>query len=256
MELGLRDKVAIVTGASRGIGKAIASALAAEGCRLVVIARGAQALHEAAAEFRSAGAEVLALSVDVTLSDALADVVEQTLASYGRIDILVHNAGGSRGQDVFDTSDDDWHAALALNVVALSNFARLVAPVMSAQGSGRIIAISSIFGRESGGRTSYNALKAALISLTKSLALQLAPRNILVNSIAPGSILFPGSSWDRRVKADPEGMEDFVQKNLPLGRFGAPEEVAALVVFLASAASSLITGSCITVDGGQSRSNI
>jgi 3-oxoacyl-[acyl-carrier protein] reductase len=127
---------------------------------------------------------------------------------------------------------------------------------MSQQGGGRIIAISSIFGREAGGRTAYNALKAASISLTKSLAMQLAPQNILVNSVAPGSILFPGSSWDRRVKENPRGMEEFVRSNLPLGRFGSPAEVAALVVFLASAASSLIAGACIPVDGAQSRSNI
>ncbi len=256
MELGLQSKVAIVTGASRGIGKAIASGLAAEGCRLAIIARGRETLAEATAELRRAGAEALAIPADLTITKHIEYAVEQAMAAYGRIDILVHNAGGAQGQDIFDTTDADWQTGLALNVVALSQFARLVAPIMGEQGGGRIIAISSVYGRESGGRTPYNALKAASISLTKSLALQFARQNILVNSVAPGSILFSGSSWDRRVKADPAGMEDFVKHNLPLGRFGAPEEVAALVVFLASTASSLITGSCITVDGAQSRSNI
>ena len=127
---------------------------------------------------------------------------------------------------------------------------------MSKQGGGRIIAISSIFGRESGGRTAYNALKAASISLTKSLAHQFAPNNILVNSVAPGSLLFPGSSWDRREQADPEGIAAFVRSELPLGRFGTPEEVAAVVAFLASAPASLVSGACIPVDGAQSHSNI
>jgi len=113
-----------------------------------------------------------------------------------------------------------------------------------------------VFGRESGGRTAYNSLKAALISLTKSLACQFAPNNILVNSVAPGSLLFPGSSWDRRLQADPERIAAFVKSDLPLGRFGKPEEVAAVVVFLASQQASLISGACIPVDGAQSHSNI
>ncbi|GER83448.1 MAG: SDR family oxidoreductase [Thermogemmatispora sp.] len=256
MDLGLEEKVAIVTGASRGVGKAIARALGAEGCRLAIIARGRKALEETAEELRGAGVEVLTIAADLMIPQNIERSVQDVMDRYGRIDILVHNAGGARGQTIFDTSDEDWHDALALNVLALSHFARLVAPIMSRQGGGRIIAISSIFGRESGGRPAYNALKAASISLTKSLARQFAPNNILVNSVAPGSLLFPGSSWDRRRQADPESIEAFVKSELPLGRFGTPEEVAAVVVFLASSAASLVSGACIPVDGAQSRSNI
>ncbi len=256
MDLGLQNKVALITGTSRGVGKAIATNLAAEGCRLVIIARGREALEETAEELQRTGAEVLAIAADMTVLADIEQSVQQALAHYGHIDILVHNAGGAKGQDIFDTSWQDWHKALALNVLALSSLAKLIVPAMIQQGSGRIIAISSIYGREAGGRTAYNALKAASISLTKALARQLAPHNILVNSVAPGSLLFAGSSWERRLQADPAGMQAFIKNELPLERFGTPEEVAAVVVFLASSLASLVSGACIPVDGAQSHSNI
>jgi len=256
MDLGLSQKVAIVTGASRGVGKAIANVLAVEGCRLSIIARGRKALEDTASELWSNGTEVLPIIADLMVAQDIEAVVQATMKHYGQIDILVHNAGGAKGQNIFDTSDEDWQEALALNVLALSRLARLVAPIMSNQGGGRIIAISSIFGRETGGRTAYNALKAASISLTKSLARQFAPNNILVNSVAPGSLLFPGSSWDRREQADPERIAAFVKSELPLGRFGTPEEIAYVVAFLASPLASLVSGACIPVDGAQSHSNI
>jgi 3-oxoacyl-[acyl-carrier protein] reductase len=256
MDLGLQGKVAIITGASRGVGRAIASGLAAEGCRLSIVARGRKALEETADNLWSSGTETLAIVADLTVAQDVDRIVQATMDHFGKIDILVHNAGGAKGQNIFDTSDGDWEEALALNLLALTRLAKLVAPIMSQQGEGRIITISSIFGRESGGRTAYNSLKAALISLTKSLARQFAPNNILVNSVAPGSLLFPGSSWDRRQQADPERIAAFVKSDLPLGRFGTPEEVAALVVFLASRQASLISGACLPVDGAQSHSNI
>ncbi|HLX39254.1 MAG TPA: SDR family oxidoreductase [Ktedonobacteraceae bacterium] len=256
MELGLQGKVALITGASRGVGRAIAFALASEGCRLALVARGRKTLEETAAELWGKDIEVLPIVADLMVAQDIEIVVQETMQQFGRIDILVHNAGGAKGQNIFDTSDEDWQDALALNVLALSRLAKLVAPGMSRQGGGRIIAISSIFGRETGGRTAYNALKAASISLTTSLARQFAPSNILVNSIAPGSLLFPGSSWDRRKQADPDRIEAFVKSELPLGRFGTPEEIAVVVAFLASPLASLISGACIPVDGAQSHSNI
>ncbi|MEO8973057.1 MAG: SDR family oxidoreductase [Ktedonobacteraceae bacterium] len=256
MDLGLQGKVALITGASRGVGKAIAFQLANEDCRLALVARGRKTLEETAAELWSKGIEVLPIVADLMVAQDIEIVVQETIQQFGRIDILVHNAGGAKGQNIFDTSDEDWQDALALNVLALSRLAKLVAPIMSQQGGGRIIAISSIFGRETGGRTAYNALKAASISLTKSLARQFAPDNILVNSIAPGSLLFPGSSWDRRKQADPDRIAAFVKSELPLGRFGTPEEIAVVVAFLASPHASLISGACIPVDGAQSHSNI
>jgi 3-oxoacyl-[acyl-carrier protein] reductase len=256
MDLGLQGKVALITGASRGVGKSIAFTLASEGCRLALVARGRKALEETASELWGQRVEVLPIVADLMIDQDIEIVVQETIQQFGRIDILVHNAGGAKGQNIFDTSDEDWQDALALNVLALSRLAKLVAPEMSQQGGGRIIAISSIFGRETGGRTAYNALKAASISLTKSLARQFAPDNILVNSIAPGSLLFPGSSWDRRKQADPDRIAAFMKSELPLGRFGTPEEIAVVVAFLASPLASLVSGACIPVDGAQSHSNI
>jgi len=256
MDLGLRGKHAIVTGASRGIGMAIARELAAEGCNLTIAARGQEGLDAAARELRERGVTVATVAVDLSSVDGCQRLVERAMEHAGRLDILVHNAGGSKGGSFEETTDEQWKAALDLNLLAAVRLARLVVPFMRRQGGGRIITISSVFGREAGGRIEYNAAKAAEISATKAMARELAPDNILVNTVAPGSILFPGGSWDRRMRADPEGIAELVRREIPLGRFGRPEEVAAMVVFLASERASLITGACINVDGGQSRSNI
>src|SRR5689334_12138273 len=143
MDLQLHGKVAIVTGASRGIGKAIAATLAAEGCHLAIVAHGRKALEDAAAELRDQGATVQEIVADLTEPEASASIVEITMGHYGKIDIVVHNAGGAKGQDIFDTSDQEWEDALALNILALTRLVRLVAPIMSRQGEGRIITISS-----------------------------------------------------------------------------------------------------------------
>lgn len=257
MDLRLTDKVAIVTGSSRGIGKAIASGLAAEGCALTLCARTPEVLEGAAAESRARGARVLAVTADLTRSEDPARVAEATLQAYGRVDVLVNNAGGARNAGPFlETTDAAWQAALDLNLLAAVRLSRLVAPAMRQAGGGAIVNISSIWGRESGGTATYNAVKAAEISLAKSLSRELAPLNIRVNSVAPGSILFPGGSWDRRLQADPKGITDFMRANIPFGRFGTPEEVADVVVFLCSARATWVTGACLPVDGGQSRSNL
>ena len=257
MDLGLTDKVAIVTGASRGIGKGIALRLADEGCRVATCARGEEALLVAAAEIEARGVDVLALPLDLTEAGAAQRLVEATVERFGRLDVLVNNIGGNRRKPFAETTDDDWDAILELNLKAHLRCSRAAIPPMRANG-GAILFVSSIFGREAGGPglSIYNTTKSALISVAKIMALELAADGIRVNSLAPGSIRFPGGSWDRRVKADPEGMKKFIEQNLPVGRFGTVEEVADVAAFLVSERASLVTGACLNVDGGQSRSLI
>lgn len=256
MDLGLVDKVVMVTGASRGIGKTIAEGFAQEGARLSICGRNAETLESAAQSMSTFGVEVFAKAADVTQGAEAEAFAEETLRHYGRIDVLVNNVGGSRYTPTLEISDREWHDILDLNLVSAARMSRAVIPAMKKQHGGAIIMISSVWGRESGGHITYNASKAAQISLCKALARELAGDGIRVNSVAPGSILFPGGGWERRMKADPEGMAEFVKREMPLGRFGKPEEIANVVAFLASGRASLVTGACINVDGCQSRSNI
>jgi 3-oxoacyl-[acyl-carrier protein] reductase len=252
MDLGLKDKVAIVTGGSRGIGRAIALGLASEGCHVAVCARGEEKLRETEAEIAAKGVRTFAMPLDVTDGAAIDSFIERTATEMGRIDILVNNAGGARPGD----DDEAWQGVMDLNLMAAVRASRAVVPHLRTQGGGAIVNITSIWGREGGGTPTYNAAKAAMTSHAKNLGLQLAGEGIRVNSVAPGSIRFPGGGWDRRVQADPEGMARFVKDNIPAGRFGTAEEVANVVVFLCSPAANWVTAASLNVDGGQSRSNI
>ncbi len=258
MDLELNGKVAIVTGSSRGIGKYIAERLLQEGCSVTICARGADELERTKKELEESGGRVLALTGDLTEAKEPQRVVNETIERFGRVDILVNNVGGNRRKSFEDTTDEDWNDILELNFASHVRCSRAAIPHLKGEGGGSIVFISSIFGREAGGRglSIYNTTKSALISLAKIMALELAEDGIRVNSVAPGSIRFPGGSWDRRVKEQPEQMKEFIEANLPIGRFGTADEVADVVAFLVSRRASLITGACLNVDGGQSHSLI
>ena len=256
MDLGLKDKVALVTGASRGIGKRIAAALAAEGARVCICARGADALAEAAADLAGRGAEVEATAQDVTTPEGAIAVVEAANNRFGGLDILVNNVGGAKWTPFVEIDDAEWNDSINLSLLSAVRVSRAAIPLLEARGGGSIVHIASIFGRETGGPIAYNAAKAALISLGANLAIEAAKKNIRVNTVAPGSILFPGGSWERRMKENPAQIQAFIEANIPFGRFGTPEEVADVVAFLASDRAKWVTGACINVDEGQSKSNI
>ena len=259
MDLGLGDKIAIVTGSSRGLGLASARALVAEGCRVCICARGEEQLAQAAIEVEAMAKKpgmVAAVQADVSTEAGVQLVIERTVETFGGLDILVNNVGKATGTDILATSDAEWQAAFDDTLFPAIRASRAAVPHMKARGGGVILMIASIWGRESGGRMTYNAVKAAEISLAKAMAQQLAPMNIRVNSVAPGSILFPGGSWHKRQQSDPQFIADMINRALPFGRLGRADEVGNVVAFLASSKASWVSGASITVDGCQSKSNI
>ncbi|MGQ0733966.1 MAG: SDR family NAD(P)-dependent oxidoreductase [Acidobacteriota bacterium] len=256
MDLQLTGKVAVVTGSSRGLGFATARALIGEGCHVAICARGAERLQAAADQLAAeaaSGAQVFALSTDVSTAEGVTRLIDETIHRFGGLDVLVNNVGLARGGALEETPDAVWQEAFDQTLFPAIRASRAAAPHLRRRGGGAIVMVSSIFGREAGGRMTYNAVKAAEISLTKSLAQQFAKDNVRVVSVAPGSILFPGGSWDARQTADPAGIADFVRRELPFGRFGHAHEVGDVVAFLASPRASWISGTTVVVDGCQSR---
>ena len=251
MDLGIAGKVALVTASTRGIGLGIAQALASEGARVAVAAR-----TEADVKRTAESLGGLGIAADLMTEEGAKRAVAETVDRLGPIDILVNNLGLRAGSSWSDTGPNEFETAFAGNVAVSVRMTQLVLPGMLERGWGRVVAIASVWGRETGGAPAYNAAKAAEISFVKSLAREVAAKGVTVNAVAPGSILWSGGGWDRRQKADPEGIADFVRQDMPLGRFGKVEEVASVVTFVCSMQASLVNGAVIAVDGGQSRSGI
>jgi 3-oxoacyl-[acyl-carrier protein] reductase len=252
MNLGLRGKSAVVTGASKGIGRAIALRLAEEGAGVAICARGEPALRETEAELRARSVPVYAAVCDVGNPEALDDFLDAARSKLGGVDILVNNPSGLG----FADDEATWQSTLSVDLMAAVRASWKVTPWMASAGGGAIVHISSIAGLEAlGFPPSYGAAKAALVSHAKSLALALAPQKIRVNTVAPGSIEFAGGLWADAKQNNPD-FYGAVLKTIPWGRMGTPEEVADVVAFLVSERASWITGDCIAVDGAQHRGNL
>ena len=259
MDLKLSGKIALITGGSHGIGLATARALAAEGCRVAICARDPDRLQAAVRGLRSHTGEALGIPADVLKLADINRVVRSVIERWGSIHILVNNVGGGGrwGSEIVEETDEQvWIDVYAKNALAAIRFTMRAIPHMRKQRWGRVVTITSIYGREGGGRPWYNMAKAAETSLMKNLALNraLAREGITFNTVAPGSIMIAGTGWESQQKDHPGEFAAMLERDFPLGRLGTPEEVASVVTFLCSEHASLLTGAAVPVDGGASRS--
>ena len=259
MDSGLKGKYALATGGSHGIGRSIALALAEEGCNVAICARKKDWIEQTVAELKAKGVESIGISADVLIPEDINRVMKAVIDSWRTIHILVNNVGGGGrwGSPIVEESSEQvWLDVYSKNALAAIRFTMKAIPFMRKQKWGRVVTIGSIYGREGGGRPWFNMAKSAEISLMKTLAMThyLSRDGITFNSVAPGAIMIPDTGWERESKENPEEFAKIVNSQFPLGRLGTPEEVASVVVFLASEKASLVNGASIPVDGAESRS--
>lgn len=251
MNLGLKGKHAIITGGSKGIGKSIALTLAEEGVNVAICARGETALRATEKELIATGVNVYAEPCDIGNTEDLYAFLDAVKSKFGKVDILINNVSAlSLGDDY-----TDWETSINIDLLGSVQATRKVVPWMLEAGTGSILFISSISGLESGSPPAYAAAKAALISYSKTLAVQLAPQHIRVNTIAPGSVEFSGGLWEL-TKEQNRPFYDMVLNSIPSGRLGTPDEIGKVAAFLVSPCASWVTGTCLAVDGGQHKSNL
>jgi 3-oxoacyl-[acyl-carrier protein] reductase len=258
MDLQLQGKAALVTGGSRGIGLRIVQRFAQEGCGVAFCGRDKVSLASAEREVRALGVPVFTMACDVCDPAAAGVFINSAAEALGGLDILVNNVGGASGEmkEFIDTTDEDWEKTYGLNIFHAARTTRLAAPHMIKRGGGSVVIIASISGWKPVGGPQYGTAKAAEIFLAPELALALAEHHIRVNTVCPGSILWPGNGWDDFRRQHPEVFQRFVSMGTPSGRLGTPEQVADAVVFVSSPRGGWINGAMIPVDGGQMWSSI
>jgi 3-oxoacyl-[acyl-carrier protein] reductase len=258
MDLQLDKQVVFVAGSSRGIGRAIAAALLTEGACVVLTGRDEASLHSAEAELATGAYRdrLLAIPGDFGDPSTIARAYEHTVAHFGRIDHLIANLGSGSGKPGWDQRAEEWQRLFEINFFASTRLTEAVLPYLFANATGgSILFISSIVAIEATpAPLPYSAAKAALVNYSKNLARQLGPKNIRVNTIAPGNIFFSGGSWERHLSKRREAVEAMLQTEVPQQRFGTPEEIASLAAYLCSRQAAFATGACYVMDGGQARS--
>ena len=256
MDLGLRDKIAFIAGSTRGIGLAIAEAFVKEGALVTITGREESSLKKATSELNAlADAKVISIQGDMTDRTQVRESLRITADTYGGIDTVIANVGSGTAKNGWELGDEDWSSVLEMNLMGSAILAREAMPYLLKRDHASLTFISSIAGYETiGAPIVYSASKAAIDASMKSLSRLVGPNNVRVNAVSPGNVLFPGGSWEKKLEDRRDFFHEMINREVPLQRFGSPEEIANVVVFLASERASFVTGSCVVVDGGQTRS--